>query len=416
LRSAPPNLPLQRGGRTSNFGTSYGDRPLFRRQKSGTVPVVHIITKLELGGAQQNTLFTVSHLDRARFRPILITGEAGLLDDEARQLPGVEFHQVPELVRPIRPLADVRALYRLTRLLRQLKPRVVHTHSSKAGILGRCAAYLAGVPIIIHSIHGFGFTPADHPVWRRVLIAVERVVGCVTTRFFAVSEANRQAGIALGFFSPDHCTLIRSGIDLQAFRHTQIDVEKKRRELDLEPEHPVIGMIAPLKPQKAPLDYVRLAALVHQANPEAQFLLVGDGELRPDVEAAIQQMGIGDVFRLLGWRRDVPEVLRCLDVLVLTSRWEGLPRVYLEALSSGVPIVGTNVDGADEVIRDGLNGYLRKPGDVQGMADAVLELLTHPEQARLMGRRGQAVAEEFDVHVMLRRQEAEYEALLARLQ
>jgi glycosyltransferase involved in cell wall biosynthesis len=377
------------------------------------VPVVHIITKLELGGAQQNTLFTVSHLDPGRFRPILITGEAGLLDDEARQLPGVEFHQVPELVRPIRPLADVRALYRLTRLLRQLKPRIVHTHSSKAGILGRCAARLAGVPIIVHTIHGFGFTPSQSWALRGILIAVERAVSRFTTRFIAVSESTRQAGIDLGLFSGDRCTVIRSGIDLQAFRHTQVDVAKKRRELGLEPTHPVIGMIAPLKPQKAPLDFVRLAAIVHQARPDAQFLLIGDGELRRDVETAVQEAGLDGTVRLPGWRRDIPEVLRCLDVLVLTSRWEGLPRVYLEALASGVPVVGTNVDGAAEVVRNGSNGYLKEPGDVEGMAASALELLDRPERAQVMGRQGQALAEEFDIHHMVRRQEAEYEALLA---
>jgi hypothetical protein len=138
------------------------------------IKVAHIITKLELGGAQQNTLFTVSHLDRDRFQPILITGEPGLLDEEARGLGGVEFHQVPSLVRPLRPVADLRALIGLTRLLRRLRPAIVHTHSSKAGILGRWAARLAGVPIVIHSIHGFGFTPEQHPLLRALLLTAER--------------------------------------------------------------------------------------------------------------------------------------------------------------------------------------------------------------------------------------------------
>src|SRR6185295_9622530 len=124
------------------------------------------------------------------------------------------------------------------------------------------------------------------------------------------------------------------------FKHTQVDVEKKRRALDLEPDCPVVGMIAPLKPQKAPLDYVRLAALVCRVRPEAQFLLIGDGELRAEVEAAKRRHELGNKFRLLGWRRDIAEILQSLDVFVLTSRWEGLPRVYLEALASGRPIVG----------------------------------------------------------------------------
>jgi glycosyltransferase involved in cell wall biosynthesis len=230
-----------------------------------------------------------------------------------------------------------------------------------------------------------------------------------------VSEANRQRGIELGLFRGDRCALIRSGVDLHLFRHTRVDVGKKKRDLGLAPDCPVVGMVAPLKPQKAPLDFVRLAALVHGIRPEAQFVEIGDGELRPEVEAAARQEGLGESFRLLGWRRDIPEVLRCLDVLVLTSRWEGLPRVYLEALASGVPVVGTNVDGAAEVIRDGVNGYLVEPGDVARLAKEVLALLHDPERARAMGRRGQALAEEFDIHYMVRRQEEEYERLLARV-
>ncbi len=186
------------------------------------VPVAHMITQLELGGAQQNTLFTVSHLDPARFRPVLITGEPGLLDEEARALPGVEFHQVRSLMRPIRPLADLRALWSLTALLRRLKPAIVHTHSSKAGILGRWAARLAGIPIIIHSIHGYGFTRYQHPLLRQLLIELERATGRFTTRFFAVSEANRRLGIELGIFSAEQCAVVRSGVDLQALRQIRV--------------------------------------------------------------------------------------------------------------------------------------------------------------------------------------------------
>ena len=374
--------------------------------------VAHIITKLELGGAQQNTLFTVSHLNAARFRPLLITGEPGLLDQEARALSGVEFHQVPSLKRPLRPIADLRALLALTLLLRRLRPLIVHTHSSKAGILGRWAARLAGVPIIIHSIHGFGFTRYQHPLVRRALIALERRASRFTTRFFAVSEANRRLGIELGLFPPDRCTVIRSGVDLHAFRRVRVDIVAKKRELGLEPGRPVVGMIAPLKPQKAPLDFVRLATLVHRSRPDALFVLVGDGEMRGAVEAEVERVGLAGSFKLTGWRRDIAEVLRCFDLFVLTSLWEGLPRVYLEALASGVPVVGTRVDGAAEVIRDGVNGYLVEPGDVRGMADRVLELLAHPDVAVRMGQKGDSLPQEFDIRDMIRRLEREYDRLV----
>ncbi len=377
--------------------------------------VCHIITKLELGGAQQNTLFTLSHLDASRFRAVLITGEPGMLDQEAEALPGVDFHQVLTMVRPLRPWRDLRALVSLTLLLRTLKPAIVHTHSSKAGVLGRLAAWFAGVPIIIHTIHGFGLTPHQHPLIRHALLAVERIVARVTTRFFAVSEARRCQGDHLRLFPADRCAVIRSGVDLAAFRQGRVDVKAKKQELGLEPAGPVVGMIAPFKPQKAPLDFVRMAELVRRARPDVQFLLVGDGELRGVVEVELARLGLSSRTRLTGWRRDVPEIMRCLDVFVLTSLWEGLPRVYLEALASGVPVVGTRVDGAAEVVRDGLTGFLTEPGDVRALAERVLHVLAHPEEANRMGRNGQALPLEFDIHEMVRQQECEYDRLLASL-
>jgi len=377
--------------------------------------VCHIITKLELGGAQQNTLFTLSHLDASRFRAALITGEPGMLDQEAEALPGVDFHQVLTMVRPLRPWRDLRALVSLTLLLRTLKPAIVHTHSSKAGVLGRLAAWFAGVPIIIHTIHGFGLTPHQHPLIRYALLAVERIVARVTTRFFAVSEASRCQGVYLRLFPADRCAVIRSGVDLAAFRQGRVDVKAKKQELGLEPAGPVVGMIAPFKPQKAPLDFVRMAELVHRTRPDVQFLLVGDGELRGVVEVELARLGLSSRTRLTGWRRDVPEIMRCLDVFVLTSLWEGLPRVYLEALASGVPVVGTRVDGAAEVVRDGLTGFLTEPGDVRALAERVLYVLAHPEEANRMGRNGQALPLEFDIHEMVRQQECEYDKLLASL-
>lgn len=377
--------------------------------------VCHIITKLELGGAQQNTLFTVSHLDPSRFRVVLITGEPGLLDQEVRKLDGIAFYQVPSLVRPIRPWRDLRALLSLTALLRKLRPAIVHTHSSKAGILGRLAAWLAGVPIIIHSIHGFGFTRYQHPLVRLALVIGERLVAPVTIKFFAVSEANRQQGISLGLFSADQCTVIRSGVDLAALRQTHVDVRVKRQALGLEPTRPVIGMMAPLKPQKAPLDFVRVAELVHRIRPDTQFLLVGDGELREAVQAERARLGLSSVLHLTGWRRDTAEIMRCLDVFVLTSLWEGLPRVYLEAMASGVPVVGTKVDGAPEVVREGVTGFLVEPGAIQALAERVLYILSHPEEAKQMGCNGQELPSEFDIYEMVRQQEREYDKLLTTL-
>lgn len=379
--------------------------------------VCHIITKLEMGGAQKITLRTVAHLDRSKFHPVLIVGgEVAELDADAIRISGAELYRVRSLVRAIRPLQDIKALFSLTRLLRRIRPMIVHTHSSKAGILGRWAARLAGVSVIVHSVHGFGFTPTQHPILKRFLILLERWASGFTQWVFTDSEANRQQGIALGLFTGDRSAMLPPGIDLQAIRAVRIDRDDKRRSLGLDPMRPLIGMVAPFKPQKSPLDFVRVASRVCRQRSDAHFVLVGDGELRQAVEEEIRRLGLVHSITLTGWRRDVPEIMKCLDVFLLTSEWEGLPRVYLEALSCGVPAVGTCVDGAAEVVIDGVNGFLKEPGDIEGLAGRVLWLLNHPEEAKVMGSQGMSLSEKFDCYEVVRQQEHRYEWLLANMQ
>jgi glycosyltransferase involved in cell wall biosynthesis len=172
-------------------------------------------------------------------------------------------------------------------------------------------------------------------------------------------------------------------------------------------------MVACLKPQKAPLDFVETAARVAQERPEALFVIAGDGDLRAAVEARARALGIEARLRLLGWRRDIPDLLAALDVLVLTSRWEGLPRVIPEAIAASVPVVATAVDGSAEILRDGENGFLAAPGDVAGLASRITRLLTHPDLGRKVTAAARPLLEEFDIDRMVRRQEALYSRLLA---
>jgi len=333
----------------------------------GPIPVLHVITMLELGGAQQNTLHTVARLDRDRFAPQLVCGPGGMLDADARALEDVPVHFVPELIRPIRPRTDwaaIRALAALMEPLASFGPVIVHTHSSKAGIVGRWAAGKVGAGPIVHSIHGFGHAAIANPVLRAVALSLERRLATRTDAFIAVSETNMRAGRELGVLGDRPCRVIRSGIDIDDFARADDLRDRARADLGLPPDAPVAGMIACLKPQKAPVDFVDLAARVLELRPDAHFFLAGDGELRSAVEARAAERSLGDRLRLLGWRRDVPELLGALDVLVLTSRWEGLPRVCPQAMAAGRPVVATAVDGVPEAIVDGCNGYLYPPGDV----------------------------------------------------
>lgn len=379
--------------------------------------VIHLITKLELGGAQQNTLYTVEHLNRERFAVALWSGDGGILNDDARRIGDLDFRIVPELVREVSPGKDLAALWKLRRMLKAEAaaglPVIVHTHSSKAGILGRLAAWLAGVPVIVHTYHGFGFNDWQRRPVKWAYIAAERVTGRVTDEFIAVSRANRERAVALGLAPPDRIRVIRSGIAIGDFTKRPIDAAAKKRSLGLDPNRPLALMVACLKPQKCPLDFVRVAELVARRAPEAQFALAGDGELRPEVEAAVAAAGLSDRLKLLGWRRDVAELLWSADALVLTSLWEGLPRVYPQAMAAGVPIVGTRVDGAAEAVADGVNGWLLAPRDVAGIADRLVELLTNPARARALGATGRERVAEFDIALMLRQQEELYGRALA---
>jgi len=377
------------------------------------VPVIHVITKLEFGGAQQNTLYTVASLDRERFEPVRLTGPGGYLMPEARDL-GLDMRTVPSMERAIRPGADVAAYRELGRLLEPYRdrPAIVHTHSSKAGILGRWAAHRVQIPVIIHSIHGFGFTPAQSPLGRFLLKTAERHTSRVTDHFIAVSEANRRDGVRYGLFGLERCSVIRSGFNLDEFKGAEAMYDELRSELGAGPGAPFVLMVACLKPQKSPLDFAQVASLVRREVPDARFLLAGDGDLKDALLREVDRLGIDDVFFPLGWRDDVPGLMKSSRVVVLTSKWEGLPRVIPQAKAVGRPVVATAVDGSVEAIRDGIDGYLCSPGDVGSMADRVIRLLKDKDLADRMGREGNRVVDEFDQDTMVRKQEELYERLL----
>jgi glycosyltransferase involved in cell wall biosynthesis len=375
--------------------------------------VCHVITCLELGGAQENTLHTVRTL-RPPFQAGLLAGPGGLLDEEARRTIEVEF--VPSLVRPIRPWRDLQAIADLTRRFRRLAPDIVHTHSSKAGMVGRLAARAAGVPIVVHSIHGFGWNDRQPAPLRGALVAAERLVAPLTTHFIAVSRAHLSRGAALGVVAPERASLIRSGVRLADFTAAGADHAAARAalldELGLAADARLVGMVACLKPQKAPLDFVAAAARVAAGHPRVHFVLVGDGTLRAAVETAAAAAGLRGRLHLLGWRRDIPRLTAAFDVVALTSHWEGLPRVVPEAIAAGRPIVATAVDGTAEVLRDGDNALLTPAGDIEGIAVRLTRLLDSPALGEALVDRARPLLAEFDIDAMVRSQEALYGRLL----
>ncbi|MCZ6746774.1 MAG: glycosyltransferase family 4 protein [Acidobacteria bacterium] len=378
------------------------------------IRVTHILTKPELGGAQANTLYTVRHLDRRRFAPALVTSPQGPLAAEMAALEDTQVTFVPELVSPIRPLTDWVAMERLVAILRQSRPHIVHTHSSKAGLLGRVAARRAGVPVVIHSVHGFPFHDWMSAARRTFYWALERGAARLTDQFICVARSDIKKGVQAGIFTEEHVQLIRSGIPLEPFRQAKGLGAAVRQEMGIPAKAPLVAMVACLKPQKDPLAFVEMAARVLEQVPEAWFLLVGDGKLRAQVMAARRRLGLGERLHLAGWRRDIPAVMDALDVLVLTSLHEGLPRVVPEAMARGRAVVATAVDGTPEAITEGETGCLVAPGDIDGMARRVTWLLQDPLRGKRLGEAASKQVGEFDIDDMVRRQEQLYDGLMAR--
>lgn len=378
--------------------------------------VCHVITKLELGGAQEVALYAVSHLDRSKYRPILIAGPGGLLTEEAKRLSGVQTIIVPSLGRRIHLLHDLFTLVRLIFLFRHHKPAIVHTHSSKAGILGRWAAWFARVPIIIHTVHGFGVTPAQ-PRWiQRLLILVERATGWVTTHWVAVAEADVRQGRQWGLFDAN-VSVVRPGIDQARFQSGLAAPARTglRQEFGAGPGEYLVGTVACLKPQKAPEDFVAVAQVVCAQEPHARFVLIGDGELRPRIEALIEQNRLQDHVRLVGWRRDIDRAMNSFDALLLTSHWEGLPRVILEAISAGLPIVATRVGGVEEVVAAAGKMTLCEAGDVQGLASGLLSLIRGHRPEDMKGAPCRRILpKEFHIEEMVKQHQSLYDRLLSQ--
>ncbi|MBI5577188.1 MAG: glycosyltransferase [Deltaproteobacteria bacterium] len=379
--------------------------------------VAHVITLLEWGGAQENTLFTVANLDPERFDRVLVAGKGGMLDSRAARIPGIRFRQVDSLVREIRPACDARAFISLRRILREEKrrmegiPLIVHTHSSKAGILGRAAARAAGADVVLHSVHGFGFHDGQRKSLRSLLVGLERAASHWTDAFVAVSEENIRTGVREGIFPSGKARLIRSGFETGRF--LEGSRERGRRLLGLPGDVPVVGTVAVFKPQKAPLDFIEVARRVRERIPAARFVMVGDGELRREVERAAEKASLADSLVLAGWRDEIPDLLRAFDVFLLTSRWEGLPKVVPQSLLSGVPVVATAVDGTREIIDDGVDGFLVQAGDVAGLANRVSGLLAGELKVNPLSRRARLLRE-FDQGEMVRAQERLYEELLMK--
>lgn len=369
--------------------------------------VHHVITRLIVGGAQENTVSSVLGL---RLKPDLEVrlisgptfGPEGSIEPQVSAIPGL-FTLVPPLVRPVHPLLDLRALVTLRRIFRAERPQIVHTHSGKAGIVGRLAARLARVPVVIHTIHGPSFGPFQGAPANFAFRHAEQAAAAWTTHFVVVANAMTRQYLAAGVGREDQFTRVFSGFDLDPFLAAQPN-PAIRAQLGLGPEHLVVGKIARLVPLKGHEDLISAAEGIARDLPNLRFLLVGDGPLRARFEADIAARNLSRHFVFTGLvpPSRIPELVGAMDLLIHLSRREGLPRALPQALAAGKPVIAYDCDGANEVCINGRTGYLVAPGNLTALRDRIRLLGTDPRlRAELGGHGREMVRECFPVQRMV---------------
>ncbi|MDQ6671457.1 MAG: glycosyltransferase family 4 protein [Chloroflexota bacterium] len=356
------------------------------------IKVVRVITRLNIGGpAIHAILLTQALNDGAAFESTLVTGSTapheGDMLDFARAR-GVKPFLLPALGREISPLHDLGALARMVQLLRRLKPDVLHTHMAKAGTLGRLAASICRVPLVIHTYHGHVFHSYFSPARTRIFLTIERALGLTTSRIIVIGDGQRAEIASYGVAPLNKLVTIRLGLELGQFLHAECTRGEIRRELGIAADVPLVGIVARLVPIKAPEIFLRAAVKIRPAMPGVHFLVVGDGERRQELEALASELGLDDCLHWLGWRRDMVRVYADLDVVALTSRNEGSPVALIEALASARPVVSTAVGGVPEVVVHGQTGLTVPVSDVAGLAEAILSLLRDRVLAERLGAAG----------------------------
>ena len=382
---------------------------------------IHVITRLILGGAQENTLLTVEGLDRMpRYRTTLVTGPAigpeGELIERARKH-GVDLVVLPTLRREISLPRDFASFRALLDIFRSERPDIVHTHSSKAGIIGRLAARLARVPVIIHTIHGPPFYPSQNSLANAVFRGLEWWAARCTHQLISVADAMTERFAAARVAPRSKFVTIYSGMEVEPFLREDGARERVRQELGIPGEAIVIGKIARLFHLKGHEDVIRAFAQIHDRFPSARLLFVGDGILRESLAELAAQLGVADRLTFAGLvaPERISDMIKAMDVLVHASLREGLARVLPQALLSGCPVISYDVDGAREVVMNDETGFLVPAGSVMGLRDAMEQALSNPARARDMARRGRELfTEQFRAETMVERICDVYEQELAR--
>jgi glycosyltransferase involved in cell wall biosynthesis len=369
--------------------------------------IVHVITRLIVGGAQENTLLSCEGQHDLGHDVTLITGpplgpEGSLMERAQRY--GYRVEVIDAMRRSILPVKDFRTYRALVRRFRELKPDVVHTHSSKAGIIGRWAAHAAKVPAVVHTIHGLAFTASTSPLVNNVYKMLERHAAPITHRIVCVADAMRDQSLAANIGRREQYVTVHSGMETLPFIEPPVPRDEMRRQLGLEPQHVAVGTIARLFDLKGHDDLLDLAPEFCRRFPNLRFMWVGDGSLRPAFERRIAEMNLKDRFILTGLvpPSRVPELTNAMDIVVHPSRREGLARAIVQGQLARCPVIAYDIDGNREGLIEGQTGYALPPFDQQLLAEKLAMLIEDEPKRRAMGEAGRAFAlSRFDAKVMV---------------
>jgi glycosyltransferase involved in cell wall biosynthesis len=366
------------------------------------IKVLHVITKFSTG-AGGNTLLSAMGMDRARYDVWIAGSTQGPTWERplwARaESAGVRTFRLPRLDEKLRPLNDLIVLFQLMRLIRREGFTIIHTHTAKGGFLGRMAGWLCRTPVIVHTFHSFSFHDFMPARRRRAYLFLERLVRPLTDYFLAVSPRVALQATELRLAPAGRVSVVPSAIEVSEIP-SQPDTSL-RLEFGIPQNVPLVGTVGRLDYQKAPLDFVQMAALVARKRLDARFMMVGDGPMIEAVRAEAERLGIN--ILLTGYRDDAARLAAGFDVFVISSLYEGLGRALTEALASGRPVAATAVNGVPDLVIPGATGLLAPPAAPDRLAECVLWLLEHPEEARQMGRRARVtVLERFDPEDMCR--------------
>ncbi len=351
-----------------------------------TLPhIVYILTKLELGGAQKICLTLAHAMTSEPNSATLISGPEGILLNEALQLKNtILLKSLKREISVVSLWQEIVTFISLIKILRKLKKQydkiIVHTHSTKAGIIGRWAAYLAGIPTIVHTVHGYGFHEYQQGLTWLLIYTAEWLTQWITTHFIFVSEHDKKTGARLLKQTRKKNSIIRAAVDWQSFFHLNTKTITHKI---------IIGSIACFKPQKNCLELLQaIGSIIKKLSPtyDIHLELIGDGIQRPQLEAWIKKENLSNNIHLLGWQNNVARYMQHWHLFALSSLWEGLPCAIIEARLSQLPVVAYAVGGIPEVITNNHNGFLINPHDWQTLAEKIEFLILNPNAYKSMAQ------------------------------